>query len=346
MTRSRRLRLLFWLALALLLAYGLRFVPWQATWQTLARLSLGQVAALVLLNSLILLLFTSRGWLILHLQGYPRPYPALFAYRLAAFAVSYFTPGAQFGGEPLQVYLLQTRQGLPAAVALTAVSLDKLFELLANFTFLAVGVSLAFAGGLLPGVSPLPALAVSGGLLLLPLVYLAVLWAGRFPLTWLILGWTAWPVLGRLAPADRLAPLYRLATLVVATEQQISTLFRRRPVMLLWVLFLSGLIWALMLAEYWLMLRFLGVNFDLIQTITALTAARLAFLTPLPGGLAALEAGQALVLANLGAGPAAGISASLLIRARDVTFGLIGLALAGHFARSTAQASLAGRSIN
>ena len=81
----------------------------------------------------------------------------------------------------------------------------------------------------------------------------------------------------------------------------------------------------LLLAEYWLTLRFLGVQLNLSQTIGALAAARIAFLTPLPGGIGALEASQVIVLQALGFHPAMGISVSLLIRARDLTLGGIGL---------------------
>ena len=81
----------------------------------------------------------------------------------------------------------------------------------------------------------------------------------------------------------------------------------------------------LMLGEYMLSLRFLGARVDPLQAVIALTAARLAFLTPLPGGLGALEASQVLALGALGFSPALGISVSLLIRGRDIAFGLIGL---------------------
>jgi len=73
------------------------------------------------------------------------------------------------------------------------------------------------------------------------------------------------------------------------------------------------------------MLTFLGANLTAVQIVIALTAMRLAYLLPLPGGLGSLEASQVLVLSLMGADPAIGVSASLLIRARDVLLGLVGL---------------------
>ena len=83
--------------------------------------------------------------------------------------------------------------------------------------------------------------------------------------------------------------------------------------------------WLTILGEYWLMLHVLGLNLTPVQAISILTAARLAILLPLPGGLGALEASQALTLGLLGINPAAGISLSLLIRIRDVALGGLGL---------------------
>jgi uncharacterized protein (TIRG00374 family) len=84
-------------------------------------------------------------------------------------------------------------------------------------------------------------------------------------------------------------------------------------------------IWLGMVFEYWLMTYFLGLQLSLMQAVSALTAARLAFLTPLPGGLGTLEASQVLAMQTLGLEPAYGISISLLIRFRDILFGLVGL---------------------
>jgi len=49
---------------------------------------------------------------------------------------------------------------------------------------------------------------------------------------------------------------------VSSTERQISALFRRRPLTIIAILLLSALIWVFMIAEYWLMLTFLGIELD------------------------------------------------------------------------------------
>ena len=69
----------------------------------------------------------------------------------------------------------------------------------------------------------------------------------------------------------------------------------------------------------------LGLRLSMTQTISALVAARFAFLTPLPAGLGVLEASQGLAMQTLGLEPAYGISISLLIRLRDILFAMVGV---------------------
>ena len=60
-----------------------------------------------------------------------------------------------------------------------------------------------------------------------------------------------------------------------------------------------------------------------------MTAARIAFLLPAPGGLGVLEASQVLTFSALGLNPAVGLSLTLLIRVRDIALGTGGLLWAG-----------------
>jgi glycosyltransferase 2 family protein len=320
MNRSRWLRLAGWLVLPLVFT-GL-------VWDTgLARLQsiLGSIqpwglALLVGYNLVVMLLFSSRWWFVLRALGYRLPYGAVFRYRTAGFAISYLTPGSQFGGEPFQVVALTQFHGLPTSVALASVTLDKLFELLANFSFLAIGICLILQKQTF-GLIRRQELAVgAAGLLAVPLFYLFLLGWDHQPLAWFFRrlsdgrkGWLA-------------AKIRPLAGLAGDAERQIAAILRQRPRALVQISLAAGLIWVLSLSEYWLALRVLGAQLDLYQTVVALTAARLAFLTPLPGGLGALEAGQVFALHELGFDPALGIAISLWIRLRDAFVGSLGVA--------------------
>ena len=318
MKHIRKLRYLLLLVVPLLLIWIIRSqFPLEDIWAALRALSLDQIFILAIVNLGIILLFSGRWWLILRAQGYTLPYFTLAGYRLAGFAISYFTPGTQFGGEPLQAYFPQNRHQVPGATSAASVALDKLFELLFSFTFLVIGILVILDSKLLPAFDNTSFLWLAGGLLSIPLLYLLALWGGLSPLSGLVAGLPM--------PEGIRARLNKIHPFVSSTERQISALFRRRPLTIIAILLLSALIWAFMIAEYWLMLTFLGIELDWVQAVIGLAAARLAFLTPIPGGLGALEASQVLVASALGASPAIGISVSLLIRLRDTLLGGLGL---------------------
>ena len=305
--KKRLWQVAVWGVAALLLWRVVRTVPLAAVLATLGRLRGWQLVVLVVLNGLVLLTLNGRWWLILRGLGHELPFGQLLGHRLAAFGVSYFTPGPQFGGEPVQVLLIEQQHGVPRPVAIAAVSLDKAVELLLNFGFLALGVLLVLQTGLL-GAALAGATAV-WLLMLPPAIYLWLIWRGRQPLTWLL----------------RWLKIRRWETAVGHSEAEMNNLCQQNPAALLSAIAATSLSWSLMILEFYSMAVFLGVPLTFFQLIALLTAARLAFLLPLPGGLGTLEASQVWALSLMGFSPAAGIGLSLLIRLRDVLLGLLGL---------------------
>jgi uncharacterized membrane protein YbhN (UPF0104 family) len=132
---------------------------------------------------------------------------------------------------------------------------------------------------------------------------------------------------------------------VAAAEEQIGLSCQQNPGPVLAASALAALNWAVMTLEYWLVLRFLGLPVSIVQAVAALTAARIAFLIPLPAGLGTLEASQVLAMTAFGFGPALGLSASLIIRARDITVGSLGLLWAGVLSRRGAVKALPTQAI-
>jgi len=166
-----------------------------------------------------------------------------------------------------------------------------------------------------------------------PFFFLAATWAGWYPVTRtvaLLNRFPWWPWRSRWQTRFE-----RFLAGLQASEVQATRFCQSNPGALTAALLVSLLGWLLIMAEYGLMLRFLGLELTAVQTIAMLTAARIAFLLPLPGGLGTLEASQVLTLTLLGFDPAAGLSAGLLIRARDVGLASLGLWLAVNRARLT-----------
>jgi uncharacterized membrane protein YbhN (UPF0104 family) len=89
--------LLVWGLVVFLLWLALKDVSWHDLGTLLSRLQAVQILVLLLVNSLIILLLGARWWLILKVQGHRIPFLAAAGYRLAAFSVSYLTPGPAAG---------------------------------------------------------------------------------------------------------------------------------------------------------------------------------------------------------------------------------------------------------
>ena len=315
-------RTVMWGAALLLLIWTLRAVPIAHMWETLVHIRPDILIALMVLNVVILWFFGGRGWVILRALGHRIPYRAQVVYRLAAFSVNYFTPGPQFGGEPLHVYSLVRGQGVPWENAMAAVAVDRLFEFSVNIAFLLAGIGVLLALDMLPAGTQGPLIGGVGVLALLPLAYLFALARGNHPLRYLMKHLQRWK--GHI-------PLLTLGEHVVNSEALAVRLFREHPGTLVSALGISLVTWGLLIGEYALMIRALGIHLQPVQVIAVMAAARLAFLFPTPGGLGALEAGQAMAMKMFGYDPALGLTISLLIRARDILVGLAGIAVYGWY---------------
>lgn len=308
-----------YIVLSVLLWWALRTVPLIEIWNVIKGLQLWQILVLLLLNALVLLAMTARWWVILRVENPNISFLRLVRYRLAVFGLSYFTPGPQVGGEPLQVIYLQKNHGVTFARATAAAIMDKLLEFLANFILLGIGLTAAVRVGLISrnGTQAIGSLIPLAVILLWPLIHLVLLYRSRYPVSSVLRAF--------MSRFER----KKWMRLVIVSERMAGAFTYRHPGALMAALVFSLLAWVGMAAEYFMMADFLQAYLSFEQTLAALTAALFAFLMPLPGGLGALEASQVYVMTTFGHPAAIGIGISLLMRARDILNGGLGLLLAG-----------------
>jgi uncharacterized protein (TIRG00374 family) len=243
-------------------------------------------------------------------------------YRLTAFAISYFTPGSHFGGEPYQVYAVCHYHGVPVPISLAAITLDKVLEMLINLAVLLAGalILITMHSGL-AGWIEWQIIIYTLLLLSIPCALLVALWRGRHPLTGLI-NWV-----GKLIRRPLLESVW--AKTIRQSEQQAIWLCHEHPHMVGLAFVITLCTWVGVIWEYWLLTSMLELSLTTQQLIASLVAARIAILLPVPAGLGALEAGQMLAMESLGLDPNVGVAIAVVIRARDVVSGLVGLALGG-----------------
>jgi hypothetical protein len=318
--RGRVLRaVLIYLVLFALLYFAVRNAPLAEIWNSLRQLRLWQIGIIFVLNAVVVAAIALRWWAIVRADNPGVPVLPLIGYRLSVFGLSYFTPGPQVGGEPLQVYYLHRNHGVTSVRATAAVIMDKLLELLGNFVLVCVGLVAIVRLGLLDRFGPqaVAALVPLVALLLWPAVHIVMLHQRRHPVSWFL----------RLGA--RLFGQPHWARLMMISERMAASFVRRRPAWLLASLAFSLLANAAMAVEYFLFASFLAVPLSAAQTLAGLTAAMLSFLLPLPGGLGALEASQVVALGWFGQPASVAISIALLMRGRDMVNGGVGLLLAG-----------------
>jgi len=317
------LRPLWSLVLAALLYFALRNAPLSDIWQTLIQLNIQQIAIIVVLDALVIAAMTARWWIIVRAENPSVPFFPLIGYRLSVFGLSYFTPGPQVGGEPLQVIYLQKNHGLSYARATSAVIMDKLLEFLVNFILIGVGVWAIVRVGLISGNGIRLNLSLIGlaVLLMWPIVHVTLLYKGILPISKILL---------RQSFIHKDNKSIRL----ILVSERMASIFCRKHVRTMFLAVGVSLLSILgIVIEYYLMVSFLEMSINIIQILAALTAMQIAFLMPLPGGLGALEASQVFALGAFGQPASAAISLTLLIRGRDILNGGVGLLLAGRGSR-------------
>jgi len=301
--------------LAALLFFALRNAPLTEIWLALKKLHLWQIITLFGINVIIYLLISLRWWLIVHAEKKDISFLPLLAIRVAVFGVSYFTLGPQVGGEPLQVLYLQRNYGMTYTRATSTVVMDKLLEFLANFILLSFGLTAILQAGILSANGSRSILSLSALIILLlwPPTHIFFMYNGKYPISAFL----------------RKFSNSKFVRFVAASERMAGTFCRRHLSSLAAAIFVSVLAALGMVIEFFLITSFLGIRLSFWQTIAAWTAGWLAFLVPLPGGLGALEASQVFALGAFGISAAPAIGVTLLIRARDLLIGGLGLILAG-----------------
>ncbi|HEX2997731.1 MAG TPA: lysylphosphatidylglycerol synthase transmembrane domain-containing protein [Anaerolineales bacterium] len=314
-------RIVIYSILVTLLYFALRNAPLAEIWRALSQLELWQIAVLVIINIIIYMLVTLRWWIVIHAGQKSIPYFPLVLVRVAVFGVSYFTLGPQIGGEPLQVLYLQRKYGMAYTRAASTVIMDKLLEFLANFFLLVFGLMAVLQAGILStnGSKPLGSLAgvVTLGILLAwPPIHIMLMLRGVHPIG---------VVLRRLTARFGNPKWVRF---LIAAERMAGRFCQRNPNALWKAAIVSLAAGAGMVSEYMLITSFLGIDLHGWQTFAAWTTSWLAFLVPLPGGLGALEASQVFTLGAFEVSAALAIGVTLLIRARDLLIGGLGLLFA------------------
>jgi len=273
---------------------------------------------LYLIVSVLIMVTLSFRWkVILNALGHKIAFYKLFGYRVIGYGISYITPSAKVGGEPVRAALLK-RRGLSFKEGLSSVVIDKTLELSISAFFFIAGVLLLVVAYAIPG-------EVLTVLIILSLIFLILVWIFYARI---LKGKPVFAPLFKLFRLHKFKFLSKYHNAILNFEKPIIHFYRTEKKAFFTAAALSILSLALSMLEYKLVLLMLGINAPLGIVFVVLSLAGFAFMIPLPMALGSFEAFQAsfFSIAKLGP-PAAGIGVAMITRSRDLLWVLGALIL-------------------
>jgi len=307
--------MIVWATAGSLVFLTLRELPITEMGLKLAKISPSAWFILFIINVAILFSAAVRWKVLASIFDADLSLADLFKIRQAGSTISFVTPGPQFGGEPLQVYWLHQKYGVPIDIALTTLGSDRLLETIINLFVLVIGIAFVIGTGIDADFSKA---------LLVTSITLAIL----IMLTILILKKPRWlaKIFGFLSSRlKKKIPYLENYHEISKTIDRLLTQVKKNQssVFLASILGLAG--WFLLMLELYFMMKILNLTPNFYDIIFIMVGIRLALLMPIPGGVGTVEASLlwSFSILNLSAAGAGGLIA--LSRFRDIMILIVGM---------------------
>jgi uncharacterized protein (TIRG00374 family) len=282
--------------------------------ENLKQFSIFPFIAYLLVSLFMMMAGVYRWKVILEAHSVRVGFWRLFSFKISGFSLCYITPGALVGGEALRAYLLK-RNYVSFTQGLSSVIIDKFFDLSIAALFTSVGIIVVIS------------FFNISSYLKTALLLVTVLWV--IALSFFLYG--SLTRKGFFRHIVRFLRLHKIKALsmvdekVEETEAHISQFFihhkkefRRAAVM-------SMVLWLLMFVEYKIATTVFGYDAGFIAVFLIICMVGFSYTFPVPGGLGILEATQASLHSIMGLRAARGLLLSLLIRARDIFWTILGV---------------------
>ncbi len=262
----------------------------------------------------IMLVLTWRWHTILKGQKVEIGFLKLFSYRIAGFMASYVTPIPRVGGEGLRVVML-TKDKIPMKHAASSVMIDTILDLTTSAFFFIVGVFFLVSSEELSTTWNYT--LVTSALLFFALII------------WIYEGIiNEKGVLKRIFKKLSHKKFYKK---IEEFEFELVKFHKENKKIFVKTIFISLLAWIIMFIEYKSLLLMLGTNANLAQVFMFIIFIGIAYTLPMPFAIGTLEAGQVGAAAITGLSSAIGLAVSLVVRAKDLLWVIIGIIITAYF---------------
>jgi len=262
-----------------------------------------------------------RWKIVLRAHGKDLPFLALLRYTIMGYAVSYVTPSARIGGEPLRAYMVHKEQGMDLKTATSSVIIEKFVELSGSIAFGIFGLVLIF---LIPNLDWriklfFGAVVLFGFSILLIFYYRSLMGKGSFSSLFLLF---------RL---NKIARWNDFVYVILSVEKKMQKFFVKNKKEFFQAFLTYLLYGVLVFFEFNFLFKGLGFNEPFTTVILAIVVSGFVGFIPIPGGLGFLEAGQSALLSVVKGQGSLGFAFSLFLRIRGLVFVAIGFVLISYF---------------
>jgi glycosyltransferase 2 family protein len=270
-----------------------------------------------------ILVGTWKWAVILTERNKPRPRIwKMFLARWAGHSISYLTPSAFFGGEPVKILLLSREPGFSANRLISSVIIDRMIFFLISSIYFFIGIFFI-------------------------LFYLNLSWLVgiiSFGLFFVIvfLFWTAIKEAKKISEKrgllitlveklylNRLNFIKKNTENIMEIEQEMKRFFRHSKKRVVKVFLLGVLEICFILTACWLTIYFMGIRLEITKLFAIRSITDISYAVPLPAALGVFEISQAYLFQLLGLGLAGGVTFSLIFRLASLLLAFIGMLIFG-----------------
>lgn len=297
-----------------LLFLTLHFINFHELYALFINFDKSNLFAFLFVSVCIFFTLTLRWKFILKAYGYKISFFKLLNYRFAGYAVSYLTPSAHIGGEPIRAYLL-SKENIPMSKGLSSIIIDKSLEVTGDFLFSVMGVLVL--------LSILPIGKYAGILLGIGIAFF--LW---FLFSFFYHMYRGKPFLKKLfvkLRINKIKFMKKYESKINELEDNLNHFFQNRRKDLFIAIAFSGFLWILMFLEFYFALKILGIHATLMMIFMIVFVIGFTIVIPIPAAIGVMEAGQASLFSAMGFNPSVGVALGIMIHARDSIWVLLGL---------------------
>ncbi|NQU97885.1 flippase-like domain-containing protein [Candidatus Woesearchaeota archaeon] len=274
-----------------------------------------------LISSCLIMIALAWKWkVVLKSQNIKIPFSHLFAYRLIGYGISYLTPSAKLGGEPVRAALL-SRHGIKFSRALSSVVIDKTIEVASSALFFFIGVLIVLFKFALPGQTEITMLLFAIVFLVLMIFVYHRMASGK----------------GFIRSLCKTLRLHKIKKVDISEkkleefEKRIIKFFKQDKKDFLLAFIACFVSWIFMFLEYKMATLILGYNLSFTTLFLIISFVGAAFIIPIPMAMGTLEASQIAVFTMMSIKSAAGVALAFIIRIRDLLWSIIGMLLLSYY---------------